>query len=547
MSINVSLLNVEKTDLRTPVYDIFISDVQGKRVAILPDPIKRLIKDVVIFESVSGEDSDGEEYHDTITINILQGSMEPYSKIEANTSILYGEFKGATPLTNKTGFITDLQFIDKSQKISAVEANTIPENKESKRLFILTKELSTDYLFKYGNKIHVAWGYLENPNLRRVTTATIVNVETTFNDSGVSSKITAAGPSLNLANMTPLTGLQFKKYAAGATKSQNQPFVTEYEYEPPSIYLTKAFNPFGISVEYESKYSDEGEELGVNKVLPAGMSLHEFATKISKDHNAGFKVQYKKDGKPILFLFDRQKFYSDIRNSNFKHLFTFNGPDSILKSVSIKTDFSQNDTSLKAAVALSENGTEWKYVTNTAQDFNIAVFANTEESVVERKRLEELGIDIDNLKQISNAQKLQYVPEKKSSASKVISESNKSVSRQKIVAVQIQCLGFPILIPGLNKIWGIGDRYSNSNEGGIYRFRTITHTINQNGYTTEASGDQYFLSQNQINKLKSKQQKRVSSKLNINAKNNKRNQDVSQKLVDSIYDSSLPDVLKGKK
>lgn len=482
---------------KTPFYKIRVAPASSSNYIDLPDAIARLIKKVEIVET-----QESCIYNHQITIVLAEGSRDPYAyTADAADPNVYslGEMGGA--LTNKSGLIPDLRYSSGGVGITAVS----PAN-AAKALAGLQAGITDDitiysadvaaksptYLFQEFNKIEITWGYLENPLTQRTIRSIIYVWQTEFPEAGQpETTITCLGANalynqLAFAKNIDLGKTDLSKTVIDpATGEIAQDFQGLATNEVIELICDKIGIKHYISDKIEPKYLPEGK----TRKLAKGKNIDSFFSELAREtqcHYIAF-IDHKTDDFSIIFV-PKQEYDKQIGVGQ-DYLFAYKTPNSILKSLTVRADFSGFFGAYNGAQKSNGKTTE---VISESGEVVVVAFDNT---------------GIANPSPASGQNKLNIAQNATTAFSNLVQQAdvnpnavNPAYAEQKtikdaycaknrIVAIEFTCLGFPRLAPPQTvKFSNIGDRYS-----GRYHLLTVTHTLDENGYMCKGSATNYRL------------------------------------------------------
>lgn len=493
---------------KTPFFQIRIGDAGGNDMVDLPPSLMGLVEKIEITESIAGC-----TVVQQFNIVMSEGSREPFNKdLTTDTTSLYSD----ADITNANGMLTDLQFttlksgnLGFTSRIPSSIGQTIifskgssialdlgltgaaAENPENRIIVSdeLPKVKKAKYVFEQRNVVEVAWGYVEDINSVRHIRCAIANVQTDFPENGTpSTTITCLGPESFTAQLSPIKPMHFRTpIPAGVDTDSGIPII---DYRELDVEQTINSLFVGFHVIVSDNLLNSGNESSHSRVLIPGKSPDQFLRELARSTNGVFINYYStKKQKPVVVFLSRNDFLSREVIPN-RRLMVYKGQDSILKSISIKTDY--NGLTGAAASGIADDGTT---VTATANNGGFAEVQLVDKSLLDSSPLGgnavpqavAMNAAMGNGNNVSAD--VEISPE--ANTPETLRETSAAVAacRNRLVYLEFTSLGFPKITPGLIYFGGIGNRYS-----GQYEVMTVTHTIDAGGYSCRGSAQATGLS-----------------------------------------------------
>jgi hypothetical protein len=229
------------------------------------------------------------------------------------------------------------------------------------------------------------------------------------------------------------------------------------------------------------------------KMLVAGETPHQFFLRMAQASGCYYEIiPDPKTGVETIYFISKKDM--EIRNVvKDKELLNWKGPGSILKSVNVSADFSgllgnaqkgvtkegetqQQDTMVSEQLLVNNKSSE----TNKKQEYIPADPVRTNANPAVKSF-------VDNLLEKQYTGTVNYCPAESTQRLENTAQAvNDSHSR--LVYINFSTVGYTKLMPGVMEVTGIGVRYS-----GKYRIINVTHTIDNNGYSTSCHGMSSFL------------------------------------------------------
>lgn len=487
---------------KTPFFEVKIGNAAGKNMQELPSSIAKLIEKIEITETIAGC-----EITSQFNIVFKEGSREPFSKINGgSTKSLYSD----SDITNSTGMLTDLRFVSKSGtgftsiipsaigkaltsiksltgKVSGItglnssNSSTIVE--ENNVISDETVQLSdVIYLFQQRNQIEVTWGYLEDAQNKRIIRGIIQVLQSNFPEAGhPSTTVSCMGPGSWLDQLTPLNAMYFREQSLVTIDPEVGPVYTFTDLTVEES-IRKVVGP-GFKVIVSPNIINQTVDKYHTKVLPAGKSIDQFLRGMKKSNNAFYISYYSpKTGQPVIAYISRNDFMKKEIITN-RTLFTYKAPGAIIKTVDIRADF--NGVTGAAHYAIGSDGSVKTVSTNNGSSTE-TLFKNR--SLVDNNP--KTGNHIPEAQQISDnfgngnslVGKITMSPQGDDTNTLADSAKANAVCMNKLVFLEFTSLGYTKLTPGMCYFGGIGNRYS-----GQYEVISVTHSIDNNGYSCKGS------------------------------------------------------------
>jgi len=530
---------------RTPFFDIEIADSSGKRRVKLPQQLLRLIERVEVMETFEPNQ------FPTITITFIEGSREPaIVDRSAGTSGLYKvpshagsdkvDMDIAGAFHNRAGLLTDLRFsgnsgitflTEKERKIGKIDTSS-QLNVESDITTRAHKSetSSPEFLFTQRNRVSVTWGYKEDPESIRTTTAYIININTNFPESGQpTTTIVCQSSKAFVEQLTAKNSIPFGK----RVQTGQGNFITQFEdiktYDLLNDLAKRAGMPSIISENLPAEKLDKDKQ----KVLIAGTNFKQFLDQLAKEHDAVWDLIPGKSGVDTLVFITRKDLYSKLALKD-PNLFSYKQPGSILKSVNITVDFggltgatvvnSNSDGSNKGSAQTDPksnvNMFEGKglrspeLVENSPTGKNpIPVCSALEDSLFKNPNTKNSTNIQDDLTGLAYTGSVELVPIEDSKGLTDDKTAVESAQKARLVNLDFTTLGYTKVTPGVIEFRNLGVRYS-----GAYKVITVTHIIDSSGYNCKGTAISEFLNgggvvPSEVSKTKDIPEKQVNVKL----------------------------------
>lgn len=476
-------------NFKTPFFKIEVAAANSATYIELPDPLRRLIKKIEVLETKQ-EDCG---YTQQVLITMIEGSREPSASTDAAALLqLYPLGVNGGALTNKVGLLTDLKFVTGGTGLSAISSKQIDkaveflksfsqESKSSEKI-INNINISTAppvFLFQEFNKIKLTWGYLEDPSSSRVLKTVIYAWQTDFPEAGQpETVITCLGADAVLHQMAYSKAIALKDTKIKNAALDPKTGVKSEEFK--GLKTKEALEYLCDQFKIKHYISDKIEvNTDVPRVLAAGKTLDSFFQELAKETQCYYYpfIDPYTDEFSIIFVpiqeYDKQIAIKDI------NLFSYKQPGSIVKSLSIRADFSGFFGAYKAAyksngdsvTAVSDNGVNISVVFDKKVEAVPDPASSSNSISVAKEGKTKQGTATHKAEINPNAVNSDYA--NKTSIRDAFCQKNR------MIFMEMSCLGYPRIIPHMVvKISNIGYRYS-----GEYKIESVTHTIDEAGYS----------------------------------------------------------------
>lgn len=478
-------------DFQTPQFSISITTPDGTNSVDLPPQLLRLIKKVEIIENW------GDKCKHPVVINLVfsEGSREPYG-FNQNTTDLYPVSSNISgSLTNNTGFLTDLRFEGQGSNITALitssalsaisqVAAVATSTNTSNQVLSSAKypDKSPTYLFQEGNIIVVSWGYDQSSKVPGRKVAAVINVvQADFPEADQPTlSVTATSLNAKLNQLSPLYAQDFyTKLIIGVDPTSGKPLEVFQDMTTQDVVKQIANSLGWNSIVSQTLIAPVLDSHYVKKWI-TGESLDKFLKKLAAIHNAYYSIVIDpKNLTPTIIFIARVEFEKVTRIQ--KALFNFKAKGSILKSVSIRADFTSITGS--ANVGLDNQGNIVQTQSDTGEE--TAALYQGQGYAAASSVLGNNSSDLTSYGQDTQVVgKANYNP--KSNDKTVMKDTSKTSAKcmaSKLVSLEFTALGYPVLKAGDTIfIDNIGARYSQ-----YYFINTVTHSIDADGYRISAN------------------------------------------------------------
>ena len=466
---------------RTPFFEVYVGDMNGKNMVKLPPQIMRLIEKVEITECLDSNTIT------TMSLTIIEGSREPAR------NHLYSLDKSISgTLTNNPGIISDLKF-GKNNSITFTNSQ-----KEKVSFDINGKPVKTDanptvpnptFVFQERNHVKVTWGYKEDPSTVRSMQNMISIIEVDFAD--VVKTIIHCQPLAGLLDMvTPPDG--GKPFRFEETKAGN--IIGIAEDQKTSDLLLSISQKAGVKVLISDNLPADTLPPDSHKIWTTGQSFHQFLGELARQQNCFYETLIDhKTGQHVISFIKKTDYEARIIGTGTNYL-SYKQPGSLIKKASIKCDFS-------AIVGNSQNsvGTDGKQITSNPRTLQIfypgegVVKLDPTEVPVCRDIVETLlanpkTVTANSTYNVVGTSQMNPAPSGTTNQEALANELQDELSRR-IISLDLTTIGYTKFTPGVMNITGLGVRYS-----GKYRALTVKHTLDNSGYTTQITANSYSIS-----------------------------------------------------
>lgn len=482
-------MNYDK--FKTPFFKISIADPNNNRSVDLPDFILGLIERIEIQDSISEND------YNTINIKFVEGSREP-AKNDFNTDKgLYNIDKAIEgSITNRIGALADLRFSGFAgitfTTEQEIQTGSVEEDRRFRNNIVFEEPKKVRLLFDSRNQIAVTWGYLEDKDSVRTIRGRIISTKADFPDrSQPTLTIIATSAKLFMDMETPLNGIPLR-----VEKKLNSTIVPEYEDRPTGELLKEISEKIGLNFIISDDFLNSKSEKHVNKLIVGGQSFKQFLDNLASSNNAYWDIILDpKTGKDTLIFMAKKDFESRTVFDD-STLLTYKGPNSILKTVNITTDFGMFTGSGKVGLDSEGNSLDiaqdngkstlriYKPLLETENQGKLEKVINNKPSQdieANRRLLNDVYNRPLGTETLFSAGNVEVSPNKTETLEEDAQIEAENLNRT--IAINFVSLGFTRFVPGVYEIGGIGTRYS-----GKYRILTVKHVIDNSGYSTTCSG-----------------------------------------------------------
>jgi len=495
---------MDYTKYKTPFYQIEVYDAKGKNKTVLPSVLHRLVENIEITESLESCN------FTQISITFREGSREPFApNSSTNTNDIYpsGPLPGDS-ITNHSGMLPDLKFTGggsgsvglTSISASAGAVSAIIGGSEAGDGQAIAEGLNAaggdqkidneapgassgppKYLFHERNQIKVTWGYVEDPQSYRSVRGIIRIIRADFpENSQPTFKVIAHGSAAIFDTIAPTKAKAFGiEIPAGLSETLKPVF--EHLDKPTGVVIKEICDKIGIRCIVSDSLDGDFLDAGNQKIWVAGESFHQFMQKLATRHNAHYNVTIDPiNGEEVLFFILRSEYNKKLKLDS--SLFKYKSPGSILKSVSIRADFSKVTGNVR--VSYNRNGDIYSGGTQIGPD-KIPIYNKEEVVAAPHETNSTKSAEGINTSIADNNSSGTFVidPEADKDNLKSKASSRAACSRRHQIILEFTTLGYTKLHPGMIELGNISDRYS-----GVYYIKSVTHTINSNSYTCKGMG-----------------------------------------------------------
>lgn len=481
---------------KTPFYKLEVGDASGTNMVVLPPSLHRLVEKIEIVETLA------ECFHSTqITITLAEGSREPFKQNPAVSSkALYGD----ADTTNTPGMLTDLEFtkIGGSTGFTSVSPANVGAvlgllSDASSATGVLgagggapeqqlgtaesSPKKSAKYVFEEKNMIKITWGYREDLQNTRTVAGRIGIVQSQFPESGHPKLVITCLPSsAYLDQITPAKGVTFYTQSIVGVDTATAAPIISFDDKPTKDVLQEICDKAGMKCIVSDNILSPKTDKYHAKTIPAGKSFHQFIKGLAKNSNA-YYVNFidPKTNKDYIAFISRNDWESKPIIPN-EALLRYKGAGSILKSLNIRADFSGVmgngvygvDSTGQTNKANSNTGSDAMVLFEGGQQVDANPTSGNAIPAAEGLNNDVAGANGYIIGKVINS------PEADDPQS--LLETSKSVAhcQGKLILIDFNTVGFPLLRPGVVKFSGIGRRYT-----GQYNITTVTHSLDPNNYS----------------------------------------------------------------
>jgi len=498
---------------KTPFYEIEIGGADaGAKLVKLPYQISRLIEKIEIKEIlVSGSCSQCQ-----FNLTFIEGSREPFSKEEAPDTTGMYPMNQQGVLSNRTGLLPDLRFIEESgasgiTDLTVAEFTGIINDVASAEISAATNVLASTpsaefaslssnkviilndsvlpkqplkFLFQQNNQVRVTWGYLENRDAARSIRGNIKGIHLEYPEKDHPRlTIMCADAGMTLDQVSGIFGTSFL-ISTSIPDALSGKLITNIS----NISIGKLIEDFCKKANIakpiiSKKYFDVTPDKHAVYIIPAGMSPEQFFADMASKYNALYRCYINpKDGKYTIAFISKDEYYKQhiITDHN---LFKYKTPGSIIKSISLKAEFLGLAGAAKygttdAGENIAQTTKLSKTVGMVGSNANIADFDPVSGNPVPVAQGSKNALNTKMTVGTSG-----YNPAINNLDTSALETFSKAHCQSKVITVSMKTLGHPQLHPGALYITGVGNRFS-----GTYYFFEVHHTIDKSGYVCSAEG-----------------------------------------------------------
>ena len=495
---------VDYRTLKTPFYNIYVSDSSGSNFIKLPPSLLKLVEKVEILETFQSESC----MHGKVAITFAEGSREPFAaNIDADTSGVYG---ASVKTTNKIGMLADLRFESNGGVIGLTAqsaaligkalstASNLAGSVEGFLSFDAPPETFGNkkppspvrYLFQENNMIKVEWGYLEDSKLTRTVVAPVVAVQYDFPDKDMPKlTINCLSTSYALDQLSIGVGKIFGVKIPVGISENGVPILDVLGLTVGQI-VQEVCTKIGMDCLISDSFLNESPAEGTGLVMNPDESIHQFFVKLAKTTHSYYKVDINpKTGKETVFLISKNELDSTLISSDATML-KYRGYNSILKSVNILADFGTPTGNRVTQIDKkgNVNSVDSRESVKTVGMFEGAEQLNTDptsnnpitSAQLAQSSLAKTSIPVGRTEVMpANQDKIGL---------RESSQASAGCQADRLISMDFTTIGYPQLIPGTHSFSGLGERYT-----GEYHVIAITHTIDKDGYTCRGNAQSHSI------------------------------------------------------
>lgn len=475
--------NAIYNNFRTPFFKLAVATNNKNNFIELPIQITKLVQSIELQEH-----SGGCARFSQLVIKLAEGSREPYIRNSSTPDYDSNGFE----FSNNTGMLVDLQFtgsgigienlldisigstasslssaLNAASLTNATTSVTEQENtgESALSLPIAPTQGTGAFLFSPRHLVKLTWGYIEDEKSVRNWVGSIIIVRSQFPSAGQPvTEITVHGAGSTFDQITPRSGKSFSvsTFAEKSIKEIVQEVCASAGY---LLIISEDLGPSGEA--------DTGKPI----VWPAGWSLQQFFSRLASQSNCVYRTFYSPStAKPVVQFIKRTEWYKYVFIP--EKLFTYKGPQSILKSVDVKIDYGNNTSTYKKQI--TEDGKSIANKSNAKEETVILEGENLPNNNPEESNTADTagtGI-VEAVPNGKVAGNVEYVPDGTTAKVKANADASTGCPTSGNVMLEFSCLGYTKLTNVTIPIRGIGVRYS-----GNYTIQSITHTIDSSGYS----------------------------------------------------------------
>lgn len=486
---------------KTPFYEIFVAPASSNDYIPLPEQVRRLIKKVEIMET-----RETCSYNQQVTIVITEGSREPFSLLDESVPTeVYSLGEAGGALTNKSGLVTDLRYIEDGVGITAVSKgaaaaalnalaslaasgeNAVGPPDEATLVQSKQPKTKPQYLFQEFNKLKIRWGYLEDPTTVRTIKTIIYITACEFPEGGQpETTLTCLGSGAVLNQIASPKAINFAKKTPSGIDPKTGNLLVTFEGMNVKEVVEYIGEQIGIVTFVDDNLNLMPIDKGKFRVIPAGKNIDRYLTELAQETNSHYIPMLHPATDEFVIFFISQK---EMEASLGEYL-VYKGPGSILKSVNIKADFSgffgsyvsaYNSSGQKNSATADIGDNQLVLFDDSGKADNNPASGNSFEVA------NQAAVIFGNGAQTSTAEIHPSAVNK--SHSDQYSLNNAKCLSNRIVSMELITLGYTRLAPPKTlKITNIGERYS-----GVYNLLSVTHTLDENGYHCKCMATSYSI------------------------------------------------------
>jgi hypothetical protein len=327
------------------------------------------------------------------------------------------------------------------------------------------------FLFQEGNDIEIEWGYKTASHLKRKMKFVVQYVEydAPENTSPEAKIYCLPQVKSDLSKLYPTKGLVF-------TNTTTLPSGNKQHHD---LYAGSIVQKIASACGYSAYISKSIGRINVDNKLPGEMaktmtpqdSVYYYLHRLAKDIGAHFFVaySYKLKADTIFFLSDEDFSKYSIFN------FVWKGPNTLLTSYNIKSDFSRIqsgsvsyiDPVNNVATSTTQEEATYTYALKTPED-------TTKKQIVTQPT--QVSVNINNLLNQGTSGISLYTPVNDQNAKLALLEKEQH-KQEKAIILNGTLIGYPFVSPCVCTFTNIGKRYS-----GRYTLTLVKHILDNSGY-----------------------------------------------------------------
>ena len=441
--------NPTKTqDVATPTFTVLIeaadyAPIPGSQLFTLQDPIP-----------------------DLVNSNIFLGHISP------NSTTLKGVIV-KQPAENQivvTGFSRQPtnSSIDVDVTVQSTKPLQVPTDQ--------TKPIkNAKFLFQEGNVVDIEWGYQTDSRLKRKMRFVVQYVEYDAAEGSTPECKIYCIPQIiaDLGKLRPTVGVTFKKTVATDSGNNRNLDITAGEIVK-TLADAAGYASVISSISGRVNYDDR-KPSDFLKTITKDETIHEYIGKLAQDTGHHYLVGYNfKTGKNTIFFLSDED-YSKYAAFNF----VWKGPNTILTSYHIKSDFSKLHQGSTSTIDPNNGDVKVTEQDQAKLTYDLSSATQLNKSQVSTPVTVSVDVGLKSVFKKGLTGVALYAPVSQENAQKTILDKHLS-QREDAIIMSGTMLGHPFVSPCVGNFLNIGLRYS-----GRYELIRVKHILDAAGYKIE--------------------------------------------------------------